>query len=177
MGQVVQDSHLAEESNSSRMPSPTPMNRLGLELLSDDMAKSMMLDTDVDRVGSIGRVEDALLDLKALAAQDAPCSGCIDCCRGDCRPLRQTALSAIAIKSSWLLTYFEVMNANRLLPGIRLSRARIAGQQSAAAVYCVRVLGGGWVREVGGLPFLFTKRGRGRGRRRKRAVAPHRIVH
>lgn len=88
-------------------------------------------------ITALREVEDALLDLKALAAQDASLASASAAAADADRLARDRYQNKVA-------TYFEVIDANRTLLSIRLARAQIAGQRSTAAAALARALGGGW---------------------------------
>ena len=88
-------------------------------------------------ITALREVEDALLDLKGLASQDAALAAAESAAADADRLARDRYTAKLA-------TYFEVVDANRTLLGIRLTRAQIAGQRSAAAANLARALGGGW---------------------------------
>jgi multidrug efflux system outer membrane protein len=88
-------------------------------------------------ITALREVEDALLDLKGLAAQDQALASAESAAADADRLARDRYAGKIA-------AYYEVVDANRTLLAIRLTRAQIAGQRSTAAAALARALGGGW---------------------------------
>jgi multidrug efflux system outer membrane protein len=88
-------------------------------------------------ITALREAEDALLDLKGLAAQDRHLAAA---------ETASAATEAIAREryEKQVATYFEVVDANRTLLAIRLTRAQINGQRAASTAALARALGGGW---------------------------------
>jgi multidrug efflux system outer membrane protein len=86
---------------------------------------------------ALREVEDALLDLKSLAAHD----NILAAAESAATEANRLALERYDKK---ITAYFEVVDTSRTLLSIRLSRALIAGQRPAAAAALARALGGGW---------------------------------
>lgn len=88
-------------------------------------------------IAALREVEDALLDLKSLAAQEQNLAAAESAAS-------QTQALARERYDKQVASYFEVVDANRTLLSIRLARTQIQGQRAAAAAALARALGGGW---------------------------------
>lgn len=88
-------------------------------------------------ITALREVEDALLDLKGLAAQD------VNLAAAETAAARTDAFARERYDKQ-VANYFEVVDANRTLLSIRLARAQIHGQRAVASTALARALGGGW---------------------------------
>lgn len=86
---------------------------------------------------SLREVEDSMLDLKAFGRQRSAVAAAMSAAQDTSR------LSRLRYDKG-LASYFEVVDADRVVLTTRLTLAQLDGQRLIAAVQMLRALGGGW---------------------------------
>ncbi|MCW0218016.1 MAG: efflux transporter outer membrane subunit [Prosthecobacter sp.] len=87
---------------------------------------------------SMREVEDAMLDLKAYSKQRAAVAAAVSSAQDTSRLARLRYDKGLA-------SYFEVVDADRVVLTTRLTLAQLDGQRLTATVQMLRAIGGGWV--------------------------------
>lgn len=86
---------------------------------------------------SLREVEDAMLDLKAFSKQRAAVAAAVAASQDTSR------LSRLRYDKG-LASYFEVVDADRVVLSTRLTLAQLDGQRLTSTVQMLRAIGGGW---------------------------------